>query len=159
MTACPGSRWLISLGRTAFAALFVATFVMATGCDQSQSKPQSGKKNFNSAASRARQNDENLTYALRLLRDVEAAITPDSLTAIVSRLNLWGQQVAPQEDWKPDPLLLTLPAELRKAKALQGLAGQCLSGDRSAPDRGADHRRRAGGQDRLLDHGRWQSGA
>jgi len=107
----------------ALTALFAATLIVTTGCDQTPSKSPSGKKGFSTAANRIRQNDENLTYAVRLLRDVDAATTPDSLTPIVSRLNLWGQQVTPKEDWKPDQLLLTLPEELRKAKALQGLAG------------------------------------
>jgi tetratricopeptide (TPR) repeat protein len=123
MTASHKTRFPRAIGRVALAALLLATFVFATGCDQTQSKRPSSKKGFATVGSRTRQNDENLTYALRLVRGVDAATNGDALAPIVARLNQWGQQVAPKDDWKPDSLLLTLPENLRQAKALRGLAG------------------------------------
>ncbi|HEY2838535.1 MAG TPA: tetratricopeptide repeat protein [Pirellulales bacterium] len=103
------------------APLLLATLAIATGCDQN--KRTTSKPSFDTPTSRVQKNDENLTYAIRLLRNVDSATTPDALAPIVARLNQWGQKVSPKADWKPDPMLLTLPEKLRQIKAMQGLAG------------------------------------
>lgn len=123
MTASPllqRSHYHPASGYFAQIAIVMAAILSASGCDQSN---RMSGKGFDTAKGRAKKNDENLTYAIRLLRGVEAATTADAIAPIVSRLNQWGQSVTPKEDWKPDPLLLTLPENLRQGKALRSLAG------------------------------------
>ncbi len=58
-------------------------------------------------------NDQNLQYAFDILRGTEEFQTAESLSTVVGRLNQWSQHKRPLADWQPEPILETLPEDLR----------------------------------------------
>jgi len=58
---------------------------------------------------------------------------PETLDTVVDRLNLWSEGIK-HEDWKPDPLLQTLPADLvKKLPAMERLSSTSYSRDSGGP--------------------------
>jgi len=110
-----------TMPRAAFTACALIALATSFGCDPAPR--QASNTTFSTEKARAQKNDENLTYALSLLRNVETSPSPETLTPIVTRLNQWGQDAVPIPDWKPDSLLTTLPPKQLQAAALRGLAG------------------------------------
>jgi hypothetical protein len=117
----PPPRWrcgLISLlaGRV---FLFALIGLVAGGCQDTNRSPRTAR--VTSATSREQMNDQNLQYAFDVLRSTTEFQTPESLSTVVARLNQWTQQKRPNADWHPEPILETLPQDLRDLPAVRGL--------------------------------------
>lgn len=52
---------------------------------------------------------------------------PESLRQVVNRLNQWAQSQTPPADWKPDPLVDSLPAVMTDFPLMRGLGGMEFS--------------------------------
>lgn len=124
-------------GRVCGLAVALAA-VLAVGCTPSQSSQSAGAKQ---AARNARGSADTFRYAAGLLNSndgLEAAgmamrqsKTPKEAarrllfsqmsSAVVDQLNRWLATQKPGEDWRPDALLETLPAELRELPAIKAL--------------------------------------
>jgi tetratricopeptide (TPR) repeat protein len=89
------------------------------GCQDTNSSPRTA--HVTSATSRAQMNDQNLQYAFDVLRGTEEFQTAESLGTVVARLNQWSQQKQPLADWQPEPILETLPEDLRSLPAVRSL--------------------------------------
>lgn len=115
----PRSRFgLVSL--FARHVVLVAIIGLTTsGCQDTNRSPRS--THVSSATSREQMNDQNLQYAFDVLRSTEEFQTAESLQAVVARLNQWTQDKQPRADWQPEPILETLPEELRQLPAVRSL--------------------------------------
>ncbi len=91
----------------------------ACGCQDTNRSPRSA--HVTSATSREQMNDQNLQYAFDVLRSTEEFQTAESLQTVVARLNQWTQQKQPSPDWQPEPILETLPQDLRDLPAVRSL--------------------------------------
>ena len=66
-------------------------------------------------------NDQNLQYAFDVLRGTEEFQTVESLATVVGRLNQWSQHKRPLADWQQEPILETLPDDLKNLPAVRHL--------------------------------------
>ena len=91
-----------------------------SGCQDTNSAPS--RQHFGTSESRDEMNDEHFHYALRLLHTMDELQADSALNTVVARLQEWRKHKQPQPDWAPDPLLETLPAELRAMPEVKSLA-------------------------------------
>jgi Tetratricopeptide repeat len=97
--------------------LIVALWI-AAGCrPQGSSSPPSRLADSSNAGSTS----EVLYYAIGVLRGMDDTSRSDTLNSVVARLNQWIASQPALPDWKPDPLVATLPAELRQLATLKTL--------------------------------------
>jgi tetratricopeptide (TPR) repeat protein len=96
----------------------IAVFVLV-GCQDTNSTRRSQQRN--SATARTEMNEENLRYAFSVLRTTEEFQTADALKTVVDRLNQWIKHNPATDEWHADPLVETLPEELRGLPPLQSL--------------------------------------
>lgn len=91
---------------------------IAIGCrPQGSSSPPSLQSGTNTAGS----NNDVLNYAIDVLRGMEDTGKSDTLDSVVARLNQWIKAQPGLPDWKPDPLVGALPADVKKLPNLQTL--------------------------------------
>ncbi|MCS7238321.1 MAG: hypothetical protein NZ899_08630 [Thermoguttaceae bacterium] len=90
-----------------------------TGCSRSQA-PEDIRVRADVAMERAR-HDEALEYALQTLRDIEEYDLPETFRQMIDRLDQWIETQKPLESWRVDPLVETLPENLRKLVPQLGL--------------------------------------
>jgi tetratricopeptide (TPR) repeat protein len=103
-----------------FSFAFFLGMLAACGCQDTNRSQRS--THVNSATSRDQLNDQNLQNAFDVLRNTGEFQTADSLLTVVGRLNQWTQQKQPLADWQPEPILETLPQDLRDLPTVRNLA-------------------------------------
>ena len=92
---------------------------IAVGCrPQGSSSPPLRMRGADNAGS----SSEMLNNAIGVLRGMDESSTPETLNSALARLNQWVASQPPLPDWKPDPLVESLPAELQQLPALATLA-------------------------------------
>jgi hypothetical protein len=74
-----------------------------------------------------------LYYAIGVLRGMDESSKSDTLNSVVARLNQWITSQSTHPDWKPDPLVASLPADLQRLPGLQTLAEPQLRDRRHGP--------------------------
>ena len=112
-----GTRWR----RTAWLCSGLLTLALwfAVGCrpqGSSNPPPRLADQNNTGATS------EVLYYAIGVLRGMDESSKSDTLNSVVARLNQWIASQPTRPDWKPDPLVASLPADLRRLPTLKTLA-------------------------------------
>ncbi len=113
----------------AAAPLALLAVVMAvaaiSGCDRRPSASSPSLGEATAAAIRAgeqdRFSDDMLPIAFESIVHLEDYDAPEVLGQAVDRLNQWLRNQKPQPDWKPDPLVSTLPEPLAAMPVVQEL--------------------------------------
>lgn len=95
----------------------VALFIVAAGCRDRAPLLD----NDNSAGDVAEYSEELFAVAMENLSRLEQFRSGEMLQEIVERLNQWATTQDPPAQWRPDPLLDTLPEALRGLPALEEL--------------------------------------
>lgn len=111
------------------APLALLAVVMAvaaiSGCDRRPSASSPSPGEATAAAIRAgeqdRFSDDMLPIAFESIVHLEDYDAPEVLGQAVDRLNQWLRNQKPQPDWKPDPLVATLPEPLAAMPVVQEL--------------------------------------
>lgn len=112
--------------RAPLALLAVVMAVAAiSGCDRRPSASSPSPGEATAAAIRAgeqdRFSDDMLPIAFESIVHLEDYDAPEVLGQAVDRLNQWLRNQKPQPDWKPDPLVATLPEPLAAMPVVQEL--------------------------------------
>jgi tetratricopeptide (TPR) repeat protein len=103
-------RWLLVLVLVPLAASF--------GCNKSSASRGPGG---NQQETRQTRRDDLFKYAIANLNQLEEYDTSEMLRQAVDRLSQWVQEQPPLADWKPDPLIASLPKAYADLPVLQGL--------------------------------------
>lgn len=107
-----GGRWLL-------AACSIVLAGGCAGCTDSSARVSPGARGERETASQYQ--TEIFDTAIGNLRRVEEFGPMEMLDEIVHRLNQWQQTQQPPADWRPDPMLATLPEHLADLEAVKGL--------------------------------------
>lgn len=99
-------------------SLVILALLGLHGC---QGKPSADPSPSTATTSKNRVNDELMHHAIDALYRLEEFEGNEMLQRTLDRLNQWVQNQKPIADWKPDPMLATLPAPLADPPLLKEL--------------------------------------
>ncbi len=107
-----------SLAQSSIAVVFglgVIALVIAPGCPSTSVSTTSPGVTTSGTAQESQFRGPLLRNALHMLNHLENFDQDPALEQVVDRLNQWGRSQVGAVDWKPDPLISTLPKQYQNA--------------------------------------------
>ena len=105
-----------TLSSTAVVFIFgIIALVVAPGCPSTTSSTTSPSAATSGTAQESQFRGPLLRNALHMLNHLENFDQEPALEQVVDRLNQWGRSQVGAVDWKPDPLISTLPKQYQNA--------------------------------------------
>lgn len=104
---------------TAIVALVLCGFFSLAGCRKKPLPNES--KGLSTQQSESQWNEQLLDYAVKNLQRLDEFQGGEMRQQVIDRLNQWIRLKKIPEDWRPDPMIETLPPDLQKTPPIENL--------------------------------------